>query len=102
VSSTRTRTTNVLIIGAGGGGLRGAIAATQAGADVLIVGKRARNDAHTTLAAGGVNAVLGTRDPEDSVEQHFADTYRDGYEPVSYTISEPTRRVVIAFAVFCL
>jgi succinate dehydrogenase / fumarate reductase flavoprotein subunit len=80
VSSTRTRTTNVLIIGAGGGGLRAAIAATQAGADVLIVGKRARNDAHTVLAAGGVNAVLGTRDPEDSVEQHFADTYRDGYE----------------------
>jgi succinate dehydrogenase / fumarate reductase flavoprotein subunit len=80
VSSTRTRTTNVLIIGAGGGGLRAAIAATQAGADILIVGKRARNDAHTVLAAGGVNAVLGTRDPEDSVEQHFADTYRDGYE----------------------
>jgi succinate dehydrogenase / fumarate reductase, flavoprotein subunit len=76
----RTRTTNVLVIGAGGAGLRGAIAATEAGADVLIVGKRARSDAHTVLAAGGVNAVLGTRDPEDSIEQHFADTYRDGYE----------------------
>ncbi|MGH2526965.1 MAG: FAD-dependent oxidoreductase, partial [Actinomycetota bacterium] len=80
MSATRTRTTNVLIVGAGGAGLRAAIAATQAGADVLIVGKRARNDAHTVLAAGGVNAVLGTRDPEDSIEQHFADTYRDGYE----------------------
>jgi succinate dehydrogenase / fumarate reductase, flavoprotein subunit len=80
VSLTRTRTTNVLVIGAGGGGLRAAIAATRAGADVLIVGKRARNDAHTVLAAGGVNAVLGTRDPEDTIEQHFADTYRDGYE----------------------
>jgi succinate dehydrogenase / fumarate reductase, flavoprotein subunit len=80
VSLMRTRTTNVLVIGAGGGGLRAAIAATHAGADVLIVGKRARNDAHTVLAAGGVNAVLGTRDPEDTVEQHFADTYRDGYE----------------------
>jgi succinate dehydrogenase / fumarate reductase, flavoprotein subunit len=76
----RTRTTNVLVIGAGGAGLRAAIAATEAGADVLIVGKRARSDAHTVLAAGGVNAVLGTRDPEDSIEQHFADTYRDGYE----------------------
>jgi succinate dehydrogenase flavoprotein subunit len=60
--------------------MRAAIAATQAGADVLIVGKRARDDAHTVLAAGGVNAVLGTRDPEDSIQQHFADTYRDGYE----------------------
>jgi succinate dehydrogenase / fumarate reductase, flavoprotein subunit len=80
VRFTRTRTTNVLVIGAGGGGLSAAIAATQAGADVLIVGKRARDDAHTVLAAGGVNAVLGTRDPDDSIQQHFADTYRDGYE----------------------
>ena len=76
----RTRTTNVLVIGSGGAGLRAAIAATEAGADVLIVGKRARSDAHTVLAAGGVNAVLGTRDPEDTIEQHFVDTYRDGYE----------------------
>jgi succinate dehydrogenase / fumarate reductase flavoprotein subunit len=76
----RTRRTNVLVIGAGGAGLRAAIAVTQAGADVLIVGKRARSDAHTVLAAGGVNAVLRTRDPDDSIEHHFADTYRDGYE----------------------
>jgi succinate dehydrogenase / fumarate reductase flavoprotein subunit len=75
----RTRTTNVLVIGSGGAGLRAAIAATEAGADVLIVGKRARSDAHTVLAAGGVNAALGTRDPDDTVEQHFVDTYRDGY-----------------------
>jgi succinate dehydrogenase / fumarate reductase, flavoprotein subunit len=80
MTTHRTRTTNVLVIGAGGAGLRAAIAATDAGADVLVVGKRARSDAHTVLAAGGVNAVLGTRDPEDSIEQHFADTYRDGYE----------------------
>ena len=51
MSSARTRTTNVLIVGAGGGRLRAAIAATQAGANVLIVGKRARNDAHTVLRA---------------------------------------------------
>ena len=75
----RTRMTNVLVIGSGGAGLRAAIAATDAGADVLIVGKRARSDAHTVLAAGGVNAVLGTRDPDDTIEQHFLDTYRDGY-----------------------
>lgn len=43
----RTRTTNILVIIAGGAGLRAAIAATEAGADVLIVGKRARSDAHT-------------------------------------------------------
>ncbi|MEO8477416.1 MAG: FAD-binding protein [Actinomycetota bacterium] len=76
---TRTRATNVLVIGSGGAGLRAAIAATRAGAEVVIIGKRARQDAHTVLAAGGINAALGTRDPEDSWQQHFADTMRDGY-----------------------
>jgi succinate dehydrogenase / fumarate reductase flavoprotein subunit len=75
-----TRRTDVLVIGSGAAGLRAAIAAAALGADVLIVGKRPRRDAHTVLAAGGINAALGTRDPEDSPEQHFADTYRDGYE----------------------
>src|SRR5680860_426267 len=77
--STRTRATNVLVIGSGGAGLRAAIAAARAGADVVIIGKRDRQDAHTVLAAGGINAALGTRDPEDSWQQHFADTMRDGY-----------------------
>jgi succinate dehydrogenase / fumarate reductase flavoprotein subunit len=76
---TRTRATNVLVIGSGGAGLRAAIAATRAGAEVVIIGKRARQDAHTVLAAGGINAALGTRDPQDSWQQHFADTMRDGY-----------------------
>ena len=75
----RTRTCNVLVIGSGAAGLRAAIAASQAGADVLVIGKRHRLDAHTVLAAGGINAALGTRDPQDSWEQHFADTLREGY-----------------------
>jgi succinate dehydrogenase / fumarate reductase, flavoprotein subunit len=79
VPTRRNRVTNVLVIGSGGAGLRAAIAATQAGADVLVIGKRARSDAHTVLAAGGINAALATRDPEDSWQQHFADTLRDGY-----------------------
>jgi succinate dehydrogenase / fumarate reductase, flavoprotein subunit len=77
--STRSRVCNVLVIGAGAAGLRAAIAATEAGSQVLVVGKRHRLDAHTVLAAGGINAVLGTRDPEDTWEQHFADTLREGY-----------------------
>lgn len=76
---TRIHSTNVLIIGTGGAGLRAAIAAVEAGTDVLVVGKRTRRDAHTVLAAGGINAVLGTRDPEDTWQQHFADTLREGY-----------------------
>jgi len=78
-SSARSRVCNVLVIGAGAAGLRAAIAATQAGSQVLVVGKRDRRDAHTVLAAGGINAVLGTRDPQDTWEQHFADTLREGY-----------------------
>jgi succinate dehydrogenase / fumarate reductase flavoprotein subunit len=77
--SARSRVCNVLVIGTGAAGLRAAIAATEAGSQVLMVGKRDRLDAHTVLAAGGINAVLGTRDPQDSWEQHFADTFREGY-----------------------
>lgn len=75
----RSIVTNVLVIGAGAAGLRAAIAAQQAGVEVLVVGKRVRKDAHTVLAAGGINAALGTRDPEDSWQQHFADTLKEGY-----------------------
>lgn len=67
------------MIGSGGAGLRAAIAAHLAGAEVVIVGKRARLDAHTVLASGGINAALGTRDPQDSWQQHFADTLEEGY-----------------------
>ena len=75
----RTETANVLVIGTGAAGWRAAIAATQAGAQALMLGKRPQLDAHTVLASGGINAALGTRDPEDSWEQHFADTWREGY-----------------------
>ena len=76
----RTETANVVIIGTGAAGARAAIAAHQAGVQVLMLGKRAALDAHTVLASGGINAALGTRDPEDSWEQHFADTVREGYD----------------------
>jgi succinate dehydrogenase / fumarate reductase flavoprotein subunit len=75
----RTTAANVLIIGTGAAGWRAAIAATAAGADVRMIGKRPQIDAHTVLASGGINAALGTRDPEDSWEQHFADTLLEGY-----------------------
>src|SRR5437660_10578593 len=77
--SARSRVGTVPVIGSGAAGLRAAIAATEAGSQVLVVGKRDRLDAHTVLAAGGINAVLGTRDPQDTWEQHFADTQREGY-----------------------
>jgi len=75
----RTTVSNVLVIGSGGAGLRAAIAAHDAGSEVTIVGKRLRTDAHTVLAAGGINAALGTVDPDDSPRWHFADTWQEGY-----------------------
>lgn len=79
VDTVQTNVCNVLVIGAGGAGLRAAIAARQAGVEVLVIAKRARGDAHTSLASGGINAALGTRDPEDSWQQHYADTLHEGY-----------------------
>jgi succinate dehydrogenase / fumarate reductase flavoprotein subunit len=76
---TRTNVSNVLVIGAGAAGLRAAIAAHEAGTEAVVIGARPRKDAHTVLAAGGINAALGTRDPEDSWQQHFADTLKEGY-----------------------
>jgi succinate dehydrogenase / fumarate reductase flavoprotein subunit len=78
-SDIRTNVCNVLVIGAGAAGLRAAIAAHEAGTEVMIIAKRANRDAHTVLASGGMNAALGTRDSEDSWEQHFADTLKEGY-----------------------
>ena len=74
-----TQISNVLILGSGGAGLRAAIEAKQLGMEVTVLGKRQRTDVHTVLAAGGINAAFGNVDKEDSWEQHFADTYIEGY-----------------------
>ncbi len=74
-----TQISNVLIIGSGGAGLRAAIEAKQSGMEVTVLGKRQSTDVHTVLAAGGINAAFGNVDPEDSWQQHFADTYIEGY-----------------------
>jgi len=75
----RRLSTSVLVIGSGGSGLRAAIELAESGVDVLVLGKRARSDAHTSLAAGGINAALGTMDAEDSWQQHAADTIKESY-----------------------
>ncbi|MGM7669078.1 L-aspartate oxidase [Microbacterium sp. A93] len=75
----RQISTTVLVIGTGGSGLRAAIEVAERGVDVLAVGKRHRDDAHTSLAAGGINAALGTMDADDSWQQHAADTIKESY-----------------------
>ena len=75
-----TISTSVLVIGTGGSGLRAAIEVAESGTDVLAVGKRPKDDAHTSLAAGGINAALATMDPDDTWQQHAADTIKESYD----------------------
>mgnify|MGYP005738950401 FL=1 len=79
MNKNNTHISNVLVIGTGGAGLRAAIEAKKEGVDVTVLGKRLKEDAHTVLAAGGINAAFGNLDPQDSWEQHFADTMLEGY-----------------------
>jgi len=72
-------TTDVLIIGAGGAGVRASIELARHGIDCLVLGKRAHGDAHTIWAAGGINASLGTLDPDDRWDIHAADTLKEGH-----------------------
>src|SRR5215210_6261505 len=71
-------TCDVLIIGGGSAGLRAAIEAHDAGANVIIISRSKRGDPHTTLARGGINAALGTMDLEDNWTIHALDTLREG------------------------
>ena len=73
-----SRSCDVLIIGGGSAGLRAAIEAHDTGSQVLIVSKNRRGDPHTVLARGGINAALGTMDPQDNWMIHTADTLREG------------------------
>lgn len=77
--SERRISTSVLVIGTGGSGLRAAIELAERRVDVIAVGKRPKSDAHTSLAAGGINAALGTIDADDSWRQHAADTIKESY-----------------------
>jgi succinate dehydrogenase / fumarate reductase flavoprotein subunit len=77
-ASYETVETDVLVIGAGGAGMRAAIAAATAGARVLVVCKSLLGKAHTVMAEGGMAAALGNVAHLDSWEAHFADTMKGG------------------------
>ncbi|MEA2643943.1 MAG: succinate dehydrogenase / fumarate reductase, flavoprotein subunit [Chloroflexota bacterium] len=78
VTPYETVETDVLVMGAGGAGLRGAIAAAEGGARVLIVCKSLLGKAHTVMAEGGVAAAMHNVAYQDSWEVHFADTMKGG------------------------
>jgi succinate dehydrogenase / fumarate reductase flavoprotein subunit len=69
---------DVVIVGAGGSGLRAAIAAHEAGAKVAVLCKSLLGKAHTVMAEGGAAAALGNLWPDDSWQVHFRDTMRGG------------------------
>ena len=73
-----TREHDVLIIGAGGAGLRAAVAAAEHGLSVGIVTKSLLGKAHTVMAEGGIAASVANVDADDSWRQHFIDTMRSG------------------------
>jgi len=69
---------DVLVIGAGGAGLRAAIEASTAGVSVGLICKSLLGKAHTVMAEGGIAAALGNVDDRDNWKVHFADTMRGG------------------------
>jgi succinate dehydrogenase / fumarate reductase flavoprotein subunit len=68
----------VLVIGAGGAGLRAAIEASAMGCSVGLVTKSLLGKAHTVMAEGGIAAALGHVDPQDGWQTHFKDTMKGG------------------------
>src|SRR5437763_16494858 len=69
---------DVIVIGAGGAGLRAAIEASANGARTALVCKSLLGKAHTVMAEGGIAAALGNVWPEDNWKVHFRDTMRGG------------------------
>jgi succinate dehydrogenase / fumarate reductase flavoprotein subunit len=74
----QTQEHDVLVIGAGGAGLRAAIEASAAGVSVGLVCKSLLGKAHTVMAEGGIAAALANVDERDNWKVHFADTMRGG------------------------
>jgi succinate dehydrogenase / fumarate reductase, flavoprotein subunit len=73
-----THEQDVLVIGAGGAGLRAAIEASSMGLSVGLVCKSLLGKAHTVMAEGGVAAALGNVEPKDNWKVHFRDTMKGG------------------------
>jgi succinate dehydrogenase / fumarate reductase, flavoprotein subunit len=78
VAAYITHEHDVLIIGAGGAGLRAAVEASATGARVAVISKSLLGKAHTVMAEGGIAAAMGNVDDRDNWRVHFADTMRGG------------------------
>jgi len=79
---------DVLVIGAGGAGLRAAIEAANAGVSVGLICKSLLGKAHTVMAEGGMAAAMANNDDRDSWRVHFADTMRGGQYVNNWRMAE--------------
>src|ERR1700682_3337127 len=79
---------DVLVIGAGGAGLRAAIEASAGGAKVAVICKSLLGKAHTVMAEGGGAAAMGNVDDRDNWKVHFADTMRGGQYVNNWRMAE--------------
>jgi succinate dehydrogenase / fumarate reductase flavoprotein subunit len=88
VTEYLTHEHDVLVIGAGGAGLRAAAEAAGAGVKVAVISKSLLGKAHTVMAEGGIAAALANVDDRDSWRVHFADTMRGGQYLNSWRMAE--------------
>ena len=86
--ASQTYAYDVLIVGAGGAGLRAAIESAQAGVSVGLICKSLLGKAHTVMAEGGMAAALANVDDRDSWRVHFADTMRGGQYVNNWRMAE--------------
>ena len=91
----KEETCDVLVVGAGGAGLRAAIESFDSGAKTLVVCKTLLGKAHTVMAEGGIAAALGDVDPQDSWEVHFSDTIVEGQHLSNWRMAEIFAREAI-------
>src|ERR1700693_3327528 len=84
----QTHTYDVLVIGAGGAGLRAAIEASSTGVSVGVICKSLLGKAHTVMAEGGIAAAMGNVDERDNWKVHFADTMRGGQYLSNWRMAE--------------
>ena len=88
MASYTTYSYDVLIVGAGGAGLRAAIEAADAGVSVGLICKSLLGKAHTVMAEGGMAAAMAHNDDRDSWKVHFADTMRGGQYVNNWRMAE--------------
>jgi len=84
----QTHPYDVLVIGAGGAGLRAAIEASSIVVSVVVICKSLLGKAHTVMAEGGIAAALGNVDERDNWKVHFADTMRGGQYLSNWRMAE--------------